>query len=191
MSTKHIIFFSLILILNVTAIYAQSQNVGIGTSSPDASAILDLSATNKGILIPRLSTAQRTSIVTPANGLLVYDITTKSLWVYDQSVATWKQILPGGNKIVDADNNTGVYVEKNPNEDMIRFDLAGTEHLKLIKNANNISHLEFSNNSSNTFIGLNSALANSTGINNTSLGSVTLSKNTMGSYNTAIGVFSL
>jgi hypothetical protein len=54
---------------------AQNQNVGIGTVTPDASAILDISSTNKGLLAPRLTTSQRQAIASPAIGLLVYDIT--------------------------------------------------------------------------------------------------------------------
>ncbi|WP_374462042.1 beta strand repeat-containing protein [Chryseobacterium taeanense] len=53
--------------------------VGIGTSSPDASAILDVSATNKGILLPRValtSSTDQTTITSPATGLMVYNTAT-------------------------------------------------------------------------------------------------------------------
>jgi len=50
---------------------AQAQ-VGIGTTTPDASAALDITNTGKGMLIPRLTSAQRTGISSPATGLLVY-----------------------------------------------------------------------------------------------------------------------
>lgn len=46
--------------------------IGIGTNSPNASAILDVSATNKGFLAPRMSLTQRQSISSPANGLMVF-----------------------------------------------------------------------------------------------------------------------
>lgn len=59
------------------------QNVGIGTTTPSASALLDVSANNKGILIPRLTSAQRAAIVAPANGLMLYDTDTKSFWYYN------------------------------------------------------------------------------------------------------------
>lgn len=49
-----------------------AQNVGIGTITPTASAELDVNSTNKGFLTPRMTAAQRTSIISPANGLLVY-----------------------------------------------------------------------------------------------------------------------
>ena len=52
--------------------YAQ-QNVGIGTTTPDASSMLDVTSTSKGMLVPRMTTAQRTAIAAPTNGLLVYD----------------------------------------------------------------------------------------------------------------------
>jgi hypothetical protein len=45
---------------------------GIGTSTPDASAKLEIAATNKGLLIPRMTLTQKGNITSPANGLLVY-----------------------------------------------------------------------------------------------------------------------
>jgi hypothetical protein len=51
---------------------AHSQNIGIGTTSPNSSAILDINAVDKGLLIPRLDTAQINAIPNPANGLVVY-----------------------------------------------------------------------------------------------------------------------
>ncbi|MEN9399125.1 MAG: hypothetical protein RL632_226 [Bacteroidota bacterium] len=53
-------------------IFAQN-NVGIGTNTPDPSAIVDMSASDKGMLVPRMTSAQRTAIVNPAEALLVYD----------------------------------------------------------------------------------------------------------------------
>lgn len=50
------------------------DNVGIGTTTPDQSAILDLAATDKGFLVPRITQAERLNILNPARGLMVYDI---------------------------------------------------------------------------------------------------------------------
>ena len=55
---------------------AQDGNVGIGTTTPDRSAILDLVARDKGLLIPRLTTIERNAIMAPANGLLIYNVST-------------------------------------------------------------------------------------------------------------------
>lgn len=55
---------------------AYSQ-VGIGTSSPNSSALLDMTSTNKGFLLPRLNLTcinDNTSILNPANGLLVFNL---------------------------------------------------------------------------------------------------------------------
>ncbi|MFC4263645.1 hypothetical protein ACFOWM_12190 [Ferruginibacter yonginensis] len=58
-------------------------NVGIGTSTPNATAILDINSTNKGILFPRITTAQMIAIIAPATGLQIYNSTTNSIWVYN------------------------------------------------------------------------------------------------------------
>src|ERR1044071_1002431 len=64
--------------LLILSLFASNQvsaqnNVGIGTNAPDPSAILEMQSTTQGVLVPRMTTAQRTAIATPANGLLVYD----------------------------------------------------------------------------------------------------------------------
>jgi len=53
--------------------------VGIGTSTPDASAILDLSSTTKGLLMPRMDATQQLNLVNPAIGLTVFNTTTGQL----------------------------------------------------------------------------------------------------------------
>lgn len=47
--------------------------VGVGTASPDASALVDMTSNNKGVLIPRLTTAERDAISSPAIGLQIYN----------------------------------------------------------------------------------------------------------------------
>jgi hypothetical protein len=63
--------------------------VGIGTSSPDATAILDVSSTTAGFLPPRMSTAERDAIGggAPQEGLILYNVTTDKLQVY--SAGAW------------------------------------------------------------------------------------------------------
>lgn len=64
--------------------YLCAQNVGINAngSLPDRNAILDVSSTNSGILIPRMSSAERNAITTPPNGLQIYNNSTKTLNIY-------------------------------------------------------------------------------------------------------------
>ena len=54
-------------------LYNDGTNVGIGTTNPSPSAILDLSSTTQGALVPRMTTAQMNAISTPANGLLIFN----------------------------------------------------------------------------------------------------------------------
>ncbi len=81
MTSRHILIFLLLLAAHA----GFGQSVGIGTTTPDTSAILDLSATDKGLLIPRMSTTQRLNLPTPATGLLVFDTLTMSFWYFNGS----------------------------------------------------------------------------------------------------------
>src|SRR6187551_2424216 len=65
---KKKLFFLHILFFTVYSSF--SQSVGIGTATPDNSAALDVTATNKGLLIPRMNTASLLAIPIPANGLI-------------------------------------------------------------------------------------------------------------------------
>jgi hypothetical protein len=60
-----------------------TNNVGINNTNPNPSAVLDVASTTQGFLPPRMTNAQRTAIVSPAVGLIVYctDVT-EGLWIY-------------------------------------------------------------------------------------------------------------
>ena len=64
--------FSYILLAGLQMINAQTNNVGINTTTPDASAALDVVSTTQGMLVPRMTAAQRGLISSPATGLMVY-----------------------------------------------------------------------------------------------------------------------
>ena len=64
-----------------------SARVGIGTSSPATSAILDLTSTTGALLIPRMTTAQKNAL-TAVNGMLVYDSTLGKFQGYEAGVWT-------------------------------------------------------------------------------------------------------
>lgn len=69
---KKFLLFATILLSGFQAF--SQQNVGIGTTTPEQSAILDLVTNNKGFLVPRVTQAERLAILNPARGLMVYDI---------------------------------------------------------------------------------------------------------------------
>lgn len=80
-----------------------AQSVGIGTTSPNASAQLDINSTTKGLLIPRVTTAQRTAIAAPANGLMVYDTNLSAFWFYNGS--SWSSVGGGATSPWTANGN--------------------------------------------------------------------------------------
>ena len=63
---------SLLFIISLSIVHFSFAQTGIGTTTPDASAKLDISSTTKGLLVPRVTSAQKTAISLPANGLLIY-----------------------------------------------------------------------------------------------------------------------
>lgn len=102
------------------ALAAQSQNVGIGTSTPVASAKLEISSTNSGLLIPRVAlvavTNGTTPVASPATGVLVYNTNAAvtggaGTGFYFWDGTTWRKLTASGagnNDITTA--TTGVTI---------------------------------------------------------------------------------
>lgn len=83
-----LIFFIALFFINITD---AQQNVGIGTSTPQVSAQLDVSSTSKGFLPPRMTAAERIAISSPTNGLLVYQTDYPS-GLYYFNVGVWSSV---------------------------------------------------------------------------------------------------
>jgi hypothetical protein len=66
-----------------------SGNVGIGATA-NASALLDVQSTTKGVRMPNMTTTQKNAITSPAAGLMVFDTTLSKLCVY--SGAAWQTV---------------------------------------------------------------------------------------------------
>jgi hypothetical protein len=82
---------------------AASAQVGLGNSTPNPKAALDITATDKGLLIPRLTQAQRLAISAPPQGLMVYQTdgtasggTQTGFWYYAGTPAAWVFLNPVG-----------------------------------------------------------------------------------------------
>lgn len=69
-------------VLFSTGAFAQTGSVGINTTTPDPSAVLDVVSTTKGILPPRMTNDQMKAIANPAEGLTAYNTTLKCLVTY-------------------------------------------------------------------------------------------------------------
>jgi hypothetical protein len=124
---KLIVICVLIILIAPVRLRAQVSVTSDG-SGADASAMFEVKSTEKGMLVPRMSTAQRTGITSPATGLIVYDTGTQSFWF--RNITVWVEIRSGNiTALTDADNDTKVMVEKSTDEDIIRFDIAGTQRM--------------------------------------------------------------
>lgn len=86
---KYLLLLSFVLCSTVATVFAQS--VGINTTSPDASAALDVTSTTMGVLVPRMTQAQRNAIVSPAISLLIYQ-TDGSAGFYFYNGTNWLPI---------------------------------------------------------------------------------------------------
>jgi hypothetical protein len=96
------LFFLLIanLILNLNIpfktlaqnIFRPRGSVGIGTTTPSSSSLLEVKSTTKGVLFPRMTNAQRNAIASPAVGLLVYQTDGAQGFYYYHS--GWKPVTP-------------------------------------------------------------------------------------------------
>lgn len=85
------LFFTAILIALVCVVPSIAQ-VGIGTTTPDPSALLEIRSTNSGLLIPRLTQAQRDNIANPATGLLIYQLGIGSTFYFYDGTA-WRPLV--------------------------------------------------------------------------------------------------
>ncbi|MBS1684254.1 MAG: spore surface glycoprotein BclB [Bacteroidetes bacterium] len=86
--------FYLAALCLVLAIRVSAQNnVGIGIPNPDRSAILDITSRDKGLLIPRLRSIDRTGIVAPATALLVFDTDSGCFFYF---AGSWQSLCRGG-----------------------------------------------------------------------------------------------
>lgn len=97
MKKTNILFVLLFLFTTLTV----AQNVGIKAdgTAPDNSAMLEVGSTEKGFLMPRMTTAEIAAIASPANGLMVYCTTDGKFYVYNSTIVAWKEIKYGSGVI--------------------------------------------------------------------------------------------
>jgi hypothetical protein len=99
----------------LASVAAKAQNVGINTSTPDASAALDVKSTTQGLLIPRMTKAQRETInmvgglSTPATGLMVYQ-TDNTPGFYFYNGTAWASLNSGGQQLANGTAGGQVYL---------------------------------------------------------------------------------
>ena len=171
--------------LNVTG------QVGIGTTTPEVSSILDVSSTTKGLLTPRMTEIQKNAISSPATGLLLYQTDIFKGFYYRDTTSWWRILSTSDNisfEIGSVKVGTTSYGLQNTQlgDDTFNNSTSGSNNTAIGYNA-----IYASNGSDNTALGTN-ALRNGVsstvhGIFNTAIGSAALSLGDDGSFNTAIG----
>jgi hypothetical protein len=73
-------------VVNNSNINNNGTNIGIGTTTPNVSAKLEIASTKQGFLPPRMTTAQRDSIISPALGLTIFNTTVNCLQWWNNSI---------------------------------------------------------------------------------------------------------
>ncbi|MES2774025.1 MAG: hypothetical protein V4722_07560 [Bacteroidota bacterium] len=179
---KLYIQFSLLLFL-VCNSPTFSQSIGIGTTSPNSAAQLDISSSTKGILIPRMTQAQRVAIATPPAGLIVYQ-TTANIGFYYHDGTKWNWLPPTSANDSSYWKTTG----NNGTADATHF-IGTTDSVALNFKVYNKKSGRISP-AGETFFGYQAGNSN-TAPTNTGFGQGTLYTNTTGWANTAVGYSAL
>jgi hypothetical protein len=189
---------------------ANAQNVGISNNGavPNASAMLDIVASDKGLLVPRFALSDITvaaPVTSPALSLIVYNTFTSALATASNNVvpgfyywdgAKWVAFSGSGSKDWALLGNAGTVAGTNflgttDNVDLV-FKVNNVQAGRLTSNTNNNSFFGYEsglNNSStwNAFFGSQSGKANTSGGNNVGVGFGAMRNSTTGSANTFIG----
>lgn len=77
--------------LTMTVSFGQN-NVGIGTTTPSPDAVLEMESTDQGVLVPRMTTAQRNAILNPSEGLMVYDTQEDCFFFFESTSSSWRNL---------------------------------------------------------------------------------------------------
>jgi hypothetical protein len=101
---------SLIITTLMFSMLSNAQ-MGIGTHAPDTSSILDLSSSTKGILVPRMTLEMRNSISNPAEGLLIYNTTSKGFNYFQSG---WNDYLSNYKTVTSSTSFSTVSIVDEP-----------------------------------------------------------------------------
>jgi len=164
--------------------FVHAQNVGLGTATPHASAVLDITSTNKGLLIPRMTTANIAAVSNPAKGLLVYDSIKNELVANMGTPVSpnWQSIAGSGGWGLSGNSGTNAG----------NHFIGTTDNVALVFRVNNLQAGKIEvGNSGSTSLGWESAKAITTATYNTAIGTQALTSNAAANFNTAIGAQAL
>lgn len=96
----------IIIVLTIVQTAITFAQVGIGTKTPASSAILDLTASDKAFILPRV--ANTSAIVAPVNGMMIYDISSNCIKLYQQGV--WSNCINVTTGLINNPSNGSAVV---------------------------------------------------------------------------------
>jgi len=132
--TKSSLLLALALLNGAISLLSQNVAINATGAAPNASAMLDITSTTSGLLIPRMTTAQRTAIATPATGLLVYDTSLGAFLYYDGT--TWRYMAQSGGWLLAGNALTGTEFLGSTNGQPVAFRANNTERARILSAGN-------------------------------------------------------
>jgi hypothetical protein len=201
------LYFIVVIILSETQTLSAQTNIfpktgaaGIGTLTPDASALLEVKSTSKGVLIPRMTLTQRNAIVSPATGLLIFQTnSTPGFYYYNGSA--WKAVdaASANTTLSNLTSPTAVNVNlvpgsdasKNLGSNSFRWKSLFESDDALINGMTVGRGLNGGGTASDVALGASVLSSNNGGYQNTAIGDFAMLGNTTGGYNVAVGLSAL
>lgn len=196
--SKTIVLVMFVVVILTNSSYGQN-NVGIGTTTPNANAALDIVAIDKGILIPRValtSTAASSPLSGFVDGMMVYNTATAGTspnnvtpGFYFSNGSSWQKVSGWGLNGNNGTNTSTNFIGTIDNQDVVlKRNNVRAGYLGLTNTSWGRNALNAGTGDRNTAVGSEALLNISTGIVNTAIGSNALKATTMGFNNVAIGV---
>jgi trimeric autotransporter adhesin len=182
-------------LLSTSSLFSQSVGINTDASAPHPSAILDVKSTGKGLLVPRMSTAERNAIATPAKGLLLFDNNTSSFWFYNGGA--WTEFSAGSTGwglAGNAGTNPATQFIGTVDSMRLNFKVYNQKAGSITPTGETFFGFQAGNSNTSTTnsgFGYQSLFSNTTGYNNTANGDRSLLNNTTGHSNVAIGTSAL
>ena len=189
------------LVLALTMTAGAYGSIGIGTDYPHPSSIMDIVSTEKGVLLPRMTSAQKNAIPVPAQGLLIYQTdASEGFWYFDGGV--WREIsdsgwlLEGNSGTVSGTDFIGTTDAQDldirtNNTIYARFTQQGQIEILNTDGSVFIGEDVGANGLFNTVVGSHAMEDNSAGVENSAFGAYALKRNIDGRHNTALGINAL
>ena len=195
--------FLTVIIVACMGAAALSQGVAINESNlpPSSAAILDVSSTTKGMLVPRMDSTQRVDMLIKANGLLVYDTDHDCFYYYvstGSSSGYWQRLVADqqNHTLVDADGDSYLTLNYDgSDDDTLRIFFEDIEKYKItsraiemLNNSRSVilgegagQNMDLTGDKHNIYIGYHAGHANQNAGGNTAVGYNSLSENTQNS----------